>query len=662
MNKVMNDNYYLIVEQSTLPPEYVQSLLQLLATNFNLDIYLCRQRLLGKGLSLLTKGSLETLEKITLTLSEYKVACWLISPTKPAFVPQRIRSLQVNASSLSFGCQKKSVVFPKGSKVLAVFADLSGELANKSVKQLLTSHAYRGRDNVEHIQDGKIFQTILQGTPVLDLYLLDSDNSIVDGVRAFPGKFDPKGLGDKATLSSRQNLKAVLDLITTEYASELTLRTDFGLVNLPGCNRHRDNPKDPETIRQNLMSLTRYGWLMADLAQAEGANSKPAIADPECDPLTAPMLTATGLTAAQPLLQEIQKTISNEMAHEAETQRIKARNSTSQKSLPPPPEGGGRQRWSTPAFWFGSTGGIAIGLLIAALQLDTSHTLRNFITQIFASGLLTLCLAVLLFWYAFYFLRMKRQIENTPTSRVRSVAMGMVEVKGRALRKYATVSPMTHVACAYYRLTRYRRSKNNNWEVSSVASSHHVPFFLEDDTGQVEIDPSSCRVSAGSRQEGMPGQVGLFHVDSDSHEKWVEETIVEGTLLYVLGYAEVKKAAGPTLSERKQKALRELKQNPQILKKYDTDGDGHISADEWDSARADVENQLFEQSLADNQKRKKQEDHIVIGKRKGRPLIISETPSEEHLTARYLTYSLPLFILAGVATGLSIYLLIKYLH
>jgi hypothetical protein len=239
--------------------------------------------------------------------------------------------------------------------------------------------------------------------------------------------------------------------------------------------------------------------------------------------------------------------------------------------------------------------------------------------------------------------------------------MGMVEVKGRALRKYALVSPMTQVACAYYQLTRYRRGKNNNWEVSSVSSSRHVPFYLEDDTGRVEIDPSACRVSASSRQEGMPGQVAFFHVDADSHEKWVEEIVVEGTLVYVLGYAEVKKATGPTLAERKHLALKKLKQNPHLLKQYDANGDGHISTDEWDTARTDIEHQLIEASLADNQTRKKQEEHIVIGKRKGRPLIISETHSEEHLTTRYLAYSLLLFVVAGAAAGFSVYMLMSNL-
>ncbi len=660
MNIAMENNHYLIVEQSPQPIEDLKTLLKLLTTNFNLDTYQCRQRLVGKGLSLLTQGPQETLRKITLSLAEFRVSHWLICPTKPAFVPQRIKAVTLSADALFFTCQKNSVTFCKGAKVLAVFADLSGDLAMKSVKHLLTSHAYRGRDHVEHINDDKMFQTILQGSPVLDLYLLDDNNSIIDGVRVFPGKFDPKGLGEKATLSSRQNLKTILDLITSEYAAELTLRTDFGLVNLPGCNLNRDNPEDPETLRQNLLSLTRYGWLMADIVRADSLNKKSTEPDPELTAMITPLSIATGLASATPLSQDVQKILAKELADQPDHSR-QSEQAPAAPGLPAPPQGESGQRWNTPTFWFGSTGGLTLGLIIAALEIDTSHTLRKLLARAFASGAVSICAAALMFWYAFYFLRIKRQIENTPTSRVRSIAMGMVEVKGRALRKYALVSPITHIACAYYRLTRYRRGKNNTWEIASVSSSHHVPFYLEDDTGRVEVDPSACRVSAGSRQEGMPGQVGLFHVDADSQEKWVEEIIVEGTLLYVLGYAEVKKASGPTLVERKQLALRELKQNPHLLKKYDTNGDGHISADEWDAARAEVENQLIKKSLADSQTRKKQEEHIVIGKRKGRPLIISETPSEEHLTARYLAYSLPLFILAGVATGFSVYLMIRNL-
>jgi len=257
---------------------------------------------------------------------------------------------------------------------------------------------------------------------------------------------------------------------------------------------------------------------------------------------------------------------------------------------------------------------------------------------------------------------MKRQIENTPTSKIRSVAMGMVEVKGEAVRKYALLSPMSHTPCVFYRLTKYqRRGRDYQWRITSVSSSNNVPFYIEDETGRVEVNPAGCRVSAGSKQEGSPGQIGLMKVVNETDEKWVEEVIIDGTLLYVLGFAAVKRREGPTLAEKKIEALRELKRNPQNLQQFDLNGDGNIDEDEWDAARTAVEEKVLDKSLQGKQGRKKQEEHIVIGRKKGRPLIISETHSEENLTARYQYYSIPLFIAAAIATGGSIYLLLNYL-
>ncbi len=152
-----------------------------------------------------------------------------------------------------------------------------------------------------------------------------------------------------------------------------------------------------------------------------------------------------------------------------------------------------------------------------------------------------------------------------------------------------------------------------------------------------------------------------MRLGDDSNDKWVEEIIVDGTLLYVLGYASVRYAKGSNLTEKKIEALRELKRNPKNLQQFDRDGDGKISAEEWDDARSAVEDKIMRDSLQNKQQRKKQEEHIVIGKKKGRPLIITETHSEEHLTTRYLYYSIPLFLAAATATGGAIYLLLNYL-
>ncbi len=662
----MSQTNYLIVEQQQKPPGNLPEILKELAQKFQLDIYQCRQRLTGRGLSLLTKGKRETLEEISDFLQDTNYIHWLVEPSKSGFVPLKIHSLQISSDRIIFNCQKKGVVFPKGATFLAIFAETTGALADKSVTQLLSSHAYRGRDDIRHLGENKVHKTILQGKPVLDLYLLDDKKQVKDAVRIFPGKFDPKGLGERATLSSKQNLEQVLKLVE-EYAGEFHLQTDFGLVNLPGCTLRRDDPENPETQRQNLLSLARYGWLMADLIK-----SGPIILPQQNHEnnlngaVTAAILMQNPALAADGQLDEIlplSKEISGEIDREANSEEKNTDQppDTADPGLPPPPPAKSSAGWSRPSFWFGSAGAVAGIIFLFLFETSDSDLFNKVAYHAFASGTIPFIIAMLMFWYAFYFLRMKRQMENTPTSKVRSVAMGMVEVKGQAIRKFALVSPMSHTPCVFYRLTKYRRERNNQWKVSSVSSSDNVPFMLEDETGRVEIDPAGCHVSAGSKQEGTPGQVGLMRLNDNSDDKWVEEIIVDGTLLYILGYASVKKAAGPTLTEQKIEALRELKRNPQNLQQFDSDGDGEISADEWDIARAAVEEKVLQESLQNKQQRKKQEEYIVIGKQKGRPLIITETHSEDSLTARYLYYSIPLFLAAAIATGGAIYLLLNYI-
>ena len=651
---------YLIVEQQITPPNNLPDILKELAQKFQLDNYQCRQRLTGRGMSVLTKGTREQLDKISLYLQPTSYTHWIVEPSKNGFVPLKIRSVQAYSERLIFACQKKEVTFTKGATILAVFAEVTGKLIDKSVTQLLSSHAYRGKDNVRHLERNKIHKTILQGEPVLDLYLLDDAKQVKEAVRIFPGKFDPQGLGERASLSSRQNLYQVLEL-AKELAGEFHLQTDFGLVNLPGCTLRRENLENPETQRQNLLSLARYGWMMVDLLQAGAIKKSIPKPSAKLDPTntaTAAILMQNPALAGIEQLADIIPTAANTNPTSSDTNH-KVNEQVVDSGLPAPPPA--KISTTSKTYWISIIGtGLLFGLFSFTGILE-NQTIQNLAYHIIASGAVPLIITGLMVWYGFYFLKLKRQIENTPTSKVRSIAMGMVEVKGEAVRSYALISPMSNTPCVYYRLIKYQRDRNRQWRVSSVSSSDNVPFMLEDETGRVEINPTAGQISAGSKQEGTPGQIGLMQLKTAGDNKWVEEVIVDGTLLYVLGYATTKRKKGTSLHTQKIAALRELKQNPHKLKQFDHDGDGKISAAEWDSARDAVEAEVLEKSLQNQKQRKKQEEYIVISKQKGRPLIIAETHTEERLTSRYFYYSVTLFIGAACAVAGSIYLLLTYL-
>ncbi len=663
----MSENvHYLIVEQQTPEPEFLPELLKELNHDHKIDLYQSRQRLVGKGLSLLAHGQAQRLESISDSLCTRKIGHWIFHPSKPTFAPQRLRSLEFSGTELRCSCLKSELTFSKGATVVAILAEMSGHLLDQNVKQILSSHSYFGIDNIRQLEDDKKIMTILRGKPILDLYLIE--NGLPSrGVRIFPGKFNAQGLGDRATLSSVQNLKVILK-IARELADEFHLFTDFGLATFPGCSLQRGKAEDPEIARQNQISLVRYGWLMTDLIAAEKRGTVPSEEHDSSPAALAtaaiiaqnPALAAAGEEFTTPLRETIEEALGEDPPKATGTNK----QTEQRTALPAPPDDlmqSGVGLTSQIKYMAGV--GFIFFASIIINQFGNGDLLGLIFDRAFKTGSLLFIVAMLSLWGAFYFLRLKRRIENTPTSRIRSVAMGMVEVKGKAVRKYALISPMSHIPCVYYRLSRYRRDKDKNtWKKVSGRSSGRVPFYLEDETGRVEIDPARCRVSAVTKQEGYDDNSGLFSSFSQGDEKWVEEIIIDGALVYVLGFAAVKRASGPTAHEQKVEALRNIKSDPILRQRYDTNGDGQLDQEEWEAARQDVENQLIHEGLKKSRKRKKQEEQIIIGHKKGYPLVISETHSEAQLTGRYFWYSAAQFGAFAIALIWAINLLFNYLR
>ena len=103
-----------------------------------------------------------------------------------------------------------------------------------------------------------------------------------------------------------------------------------------------------------------------------------------------------------------------------------------------------------------------------------------------------------LFFRGFKTYRLKKLIEHLPTSKVRSIAMGMVEIAGKAVpaEKKSLKSPFTSKDCVYYKYTveEYRSSgKSSHW-VTIKSGDSCMPFFLQDDTGKVLVDPKGAEI------------------------------------------------------------------------------------------------------------------------------------------------------------------------
>jgi hypothetical protein len=123
----------------------------------------------------------------------------------------------------------------------------------------------------------------------------------------------------------------------------------------------------------------------------------------------------------------------------------------------------------------------------------------------------------------FHLLARKRLLLTTPTSKIRSAALGLVEVSGMAAGPYTMPAPITGKPCFLYHTTAWlqRDGKKQEWE-KVADETLHLPFFIDDSTGQLLIEPlgadldlhrdfrEECAASFFSSQDDVPPRVSVF--------------------------------------------------------------------------------------------------------------------------------------------------------
>lgn len=154
------------------------------------------------------------------------------------------------------------------------------------------------------------------------------------------------------------------------------------------------------------------------------------------------------------------------------------------------------------------------------------------------------------------FLRISRTIEDLPTYKIRSLPMGLVEVKGKILPidNEVLVSPITKKNCIYYKLEVYtfeRHKKGGRSKRTLLLEIKNKPFYIQDETGAVMVDPKKySHIEAKLVAKYGPLEISLnpylrqflsskiFAFPLYSGNIYVEEYIIEpGDEIYVLGTA-----------------------------------------------------------------------------------------------------------------------------
>lgn len=260
------------------------------------------------------------------------------------------------------------------------------------------------------------------------------------------------------------------------------------------------------------------------------------------------------------------------------------------------------------------------------------------------------------FFWGFSRLRRRRLIENIPTSCVRGMAMGLVEISGKAKKATALKSPLTQTECVLfqYKVEEYRTSgKSGRWVTIASGNSFDCPFWIEDETGKVMIFPMGAEFiwpldfqSRTGFGVEMPYTVTTFMVNKGINYKnflgarplrFSEWFICEGETVYVLGSA--KKREGPIkiYNEQIMHRIEKLKENKEKMKEVDLNKDGRVSMEEWDSAvekiEADVLREVLNIDQADNAY------DVMVAKGDTEKIFIISDQSEKDLTKKFAQQS-----------------------
>ena len=254
---------------------------------------------------------------------------------------------------------------------------------------------------------------------------------------------------------------------------------------------------------------------------------------------------------------------------------------------------------------------------------------------------------MVLLYYGFYAFRRFRFMTGTATSKIRSAAQGLVELKGlgELMPNDVIVSPFSGERCLWYHCSIDKRRRNHTgkgttWTNITDEISEHL-FRLVDDTGECIIDPDHARVvpeidqtwmGHGPEDRNRRGvKTGLVTFGLRDY-RFRERLIRPATSLYALGWLHTvhSNPSDEYVSRQVEDLVKQWKLQPQrYLVDFDLDQNGKIQKGEWKVVRARARQQVLSRIRAQNR------EHHVLKRspEKIHPYIISAL-DEESLVAR----------------------------
>jgi hypothetical protein len=221
----------------------------------------------------------------------------------------------------------------------------------------------------------------------------------------------------------------------------------------------------------------------------------------------------------------------------------------------------------------------AVAAAVALVLLILLRAERGLPLWLFATPALAFLGAALWGWIASY--RRLQALEDYPLSRIVSAPQGYVRLEGRAAAfpGQPLRSPLTQLRCCWY---SYQKTERNPRERGGSPEEENETsewsFMLNDGSGECVVDPVGAKL--------VSVRVQRWH---DERFNYAERCILAGDPLLVLGEfattsstvteSDIGLQAGQRIAEWK-------KDMPALIRRFDLNGDGQFSEQEWERVRA----------------------------------------------------------------------------
>lgn len=474
----------------------------------------------------------------------------------------------------------------------------------------------------------EIINLIMMNSPVMDLCLPGTKDEPAKIIRIDSRRFTFNSLGKDRAYSSAENFRVIMGKVQGALKSSM-VDTGFGENSLPFLSLHYEGKEDNVlldfTIYSRVAFLAARYKLFNKVTVKEGlVSDSPVLADLGGALWASPLLLSLPnnigniknfLTGAGSGQTGGDQTVSDRGNTSVKDESIEKHFANKTENLPAPP---------VSAMTFSS--GWSINDMRNYISI-TTRVLRQmgppllFFPLVGLSVLFTgvaymgsmiepltisaLSMGVVLFVHAFVLLKRKRTIENHPTAKIGTMPMGEVEIMGRARQKYYLKSPYSMLDCIYYSYKVYTYETDNRGNrrkiLKSGGESGPVPFYLEDESGRVVINPKGAVIKGGITETHSGSSFTSFAMGGSAYgagEKEVIETVIPaGMSVFVLGYGkrviEDRKSSAREFLER----LRAFKSDKDKMSSFDTDSDGKMSVTEWEEVKAHVRDEILKEKL-----------------------------------------------------------------